>query len=91
MKLLSCFLSGILVPFLVFTCFAQKEGASSAPAFQPQDELIDGSREPHRIPDNVAWLMLFRALADGPKAFSYDVRASYLKNANLTPDQIQDS
>ncbi len=56
-------------------------------ALPPQTRVIDGSKEPESIPDTVAWLMLFKVLADGPDALPFDTRVVFLKETELTPGQ----
>lgn len=46
--------------------------------------LVDGAKNPEKIPDETAWLMLFRSLADGPGAPGRDVRAVFLHSAGFS-------
>lgn len=66
---------------LAFPASPQQARAPHPPA---QRTVIDGSKEPHRIPDLVAWRMLFKALAGGPNRFPEEVRRSYLRGSGLS-------
>lgn len=79
MKLLSI-CAGIVLVFSV----ASSAQVATAP---PPARVIDGSKEPESISDNVAWLMLFKVLADGPDALPFGTRASFLKETGLLPGQ----
>ncbi|MGJ5818869.1 hypothetical protein [Paludibaculum fermentans] len=46
--------------------------------------IIDGVKNPEKIPDETAWLMLFRSVADGPGAPGRDVRAVFLSSAGFS-------
>lgn len=46
--------------------------------------LVDGARNPEKIPDETAWLMLFRSVADGPGVPGRDVRAAFLSSAGFS-------
>jgi len=74
----------------VLLLFALPGAPQEAPAPQTpaQRIVIDGSKEPHRIPDLVAWRMLFKALAGGPNRFPEEVRRRYLDGSELSELQI---
>jgi len=73
-----------------FLCLTLQAPGQEPPVPQPQVQriVIDGSKEPHRIPDNIAWLMLFRLLAGDPLVLPNDIRVAYLKSSGLNVYEI---
>lgn len=51
--------------------------------------VIDGKQNPELVPDTVAWLMLFKSVADGPRAPSYRSRAALVASSGLSEYQIR--
>lgn len=50
--------------------------------------IVDGAKNPERIPDRTAWLMLFRSVADGPNAPDRPTRAALLGTSGLSSVDI---
>jgi hypothetical protein len=82
-----------LVSLVLFASFLQSGGAQNAQPTPTGKEVrpaaIVGKLEPHKIPDNVAWRMLFFVLADGPSTQSYEQRSAHLKDTKLTPREME--
>lgn len=51
-------------------------------------QIIDGAKNPEQIPDEVAWLLLFKTVADAPSAPEYEVRAALLRRSGLSDLEI---
>jgi hypothetical protein len=56
---------------------------------QPEP-LIDGAKEPDRIPDEIACLLLFRILADRPNGPAYEIRAAHLEAGKFSSRETQE-
>ncbi len=74
--------------FLLLAFPVASQEAPAPPPNPAQRVVIDGSKEPYRIPDNVAWLMLFRLLAGKPFMPPDDIRVAYLKSSGLTVSEV---
>ena len=61
--------------------FARSGNKSQAGA---SAQVVDGAKTPEKIPDEVAYLMLFRTLADGPDAPEYKTRSMIIHNEGLS-------
>ena len=63
--------------------------AASPPAKQSAaGQVIDGATDPEKIPNEVAWLMLFKSIADAPNAPDWEVRASFVRPAGFTNAEV---
>lgn len=82
------FAINVMLAALCSMSLLSAEGASSQAATQPT-QPIDGSKTPEKIPDEVAWLMLFQTVADGPNAPAFAVRAALLRQSGLADSDIQ--
>jgi hypothetical protein len=71
-------LSATLIAFL-FVPQAFAQGVQVPPT-----KMIHGSVDPSRIPDSLAWWMLFQALADRPGALPEETRRAFLQNSGFT-------
>ena len=60
-----------LAVFVNLNLAGQQQGGKQITV--PESEIIDGLKDPSRIPDEIAWWMLFQVLADRP-AVPYDTR-----------------
>ncbi len=49
--------------------------------------VINGATSPEKIADEVAWRMFFKAIADGPGAPAYSVRATVVRSAGFSDDE----
>lgn len=86
MKRLTVFLI-VLVPIAVFvTLNVAGQQPNVKHTAVAESDIIDGSKDPSKIPDDVAWWMLFQVLFDRP-GLPYDARAQILLDAGLTKDQ----
>lgn len=72
---------------ILLLCCALLVGADAAKA-QQSSGVVDGSKNPELIPDNMAWVMMFSFLGDGPKPPTRDFRLGYLEKATLSPKEF---
>lgn len=77
----------ICVASLSLIAVQQQQPDSKAPV---SVEVIDGSKEPNRIPDEVARLLLFQILADRVGGPSFDARAEHLKAGEFLESEIRE-
>ncbi len=76
---------------LLFLGFSGKPGLSqeAPPNLDAEEDApgtIYGRLNPEKIPDVVAYLMLFRTLADRPDGLSYEQRAGFLDSTGLSDE-----
>lgn len=62
--------------------------AQSGAAQNSARVVLNGALEPQKVPDNIAWLMLFKLLEDRPDGLAYNARAAFLRPSAFTKDQI---
>ncbi len=69
---------------------SQTQDATAAQqSAQASKAVIDGSKTPEQIPDAVAWLMLFKTIADSPTAPDHQTRAAFIRDAGFTDEEIE--
>ena len=78
----------ISVLFFISAVVVLAQPQPPGPIVSYQGAMIDGSVTPGKIPDLVAWRMLFIVLADGPHAQSYSRRAAHLRDTGLSELEI---
>lgn len=53
------------------------------------EKIIDGAKQPDRIPDTIAWWHLFMVLADKPGAPAYSARSAFLDPGAFSSEEVE--
>ena len=84
-------MSRIIIAICVLALLCGTRPSSLAAAqrvVQASAQVIDGSKNPEKVPDEITWLMLFTTIADGPNTLNYNMRATFLRPAGFTDAEI---
>ncbi len=53
-------------------------------------QVIDGAKNPEEIPDQIAWLMFFKTIADGTNAPTHSARSALIRQAGFDASEADD-